>query len=93
VPEPMDILEMTAAPEFAGEQEEQPDEGEEYEEGIMIRRSNLLHFQETLVDIRSKIENLQRDARQDKLEVQQMFQAIMDRLPPAAGPSAPPPAP
>jgi hypothetical protein len=59
----------------------------------MIRRSDLLHFQETLVDIRSQIADLQRDARQDRLEVQQMFRAIMDRLPPAAGPSAPPPAP
>jgi hypothetical protein len=93
VPEPMDIPKMVAEPEFATEQEEQPDEREEYEEGIMIRRSNLLHFQETLVDIQSQIANLQRDARQDRLEVQQMFRAIMDRLPPAAGPSAPPPAP
>jgi hypothetical protein len=59
----------------------------------MIRRSDLLHFQETLVDIRSQIADLQRDARQDRLEVQQMFRAIMDRLPPAAGPSAPPPTP
>jgi hypothetical protein len=93
MPEPMDIPEMAAAPELAIEQEEQPDEGEEYEEGIMIRRSDLLHFQETLVDIQSQIADLQRDARQDRLEVQQMFRAIMDRLPPAAGPSAPPPAP
>jgi hypothetical protein len=44
------------------------------------------------VDLRSQIANLQRDARQDRLEVQQMFRAIMDRLPPAAGSSAPPPA-
>jgi hypothetical protein len=57
----------------------------------MIRRSDLLHFQETLMDIRYQIANLQRDARQDKLEVQQMFRALMDRLPLAAGPSAPPP--
>jgi hypothetical protein len=93
VPEPMDTPEMAYEPEFAAEQEEQPDEGEEYEEGIMIRCSDLLHFQETLVDIRSNIADLQRDARQDRLEVQQMFRAIMDRLPPAAGPSAPPPGP
>jgi hypothetical protein len=86
VPEPMDIPEMAAEPEIAAEQEELLDESEEYEEGITIRRSDLLHFQETLVD-------LQRDARQDRLEVQQMFRAIMDRLPPAAGSSAPPPAP
>jgi hypothetical protein len=73
VPEPMDTPEMAYEPEFAAEQEEQPDEGEEYEEGIMIRRSDLLHFQETLVDIRSQITDLQRDARQDRLEVLQMF--------------------
>jgi hypothetical protein len=60
----MDIPEMAAAPKRAAEQEEQQDEGEEYEEGIMIRRSDLLHFQETLVDIRSQIADLQRDARQ-----------------------------
>jgi hypothetical protein len=89
----MDIPEMVAEPERAAEQEEQPGEGEEYEEGIMIRASDLLHFQDTLLDIRSQIADLQRDARQDRLEVQEMFQAIMDRLPPAAGPSAPPPAP
>jgi outer membrane protein TolC len=93
VPEPMDIPEMEAEPERAAEQEELLDESEEYEEGVMIRRLDLLHFQETLVDIRSQIADLQRDARQDRLEVQQMFRAIMDRLPPAAGPSAPPPAP
>jgi hypothetical protein len=58
VPEPMDIPEMADEPEFATEQEEQPDEGEEYEEGIMIRCSDLLHFQETLVDIRSQIADL-----------------------------------
>jgi outer membrane protein TolC len=89
----MDIPEMAATPERAAKQEEQPDEDEEYEEGIMIRRSDLLQFQETLVDIRSQIADLQRDARQDRLEVQQMFRAIMDRLPPAARPSTPPPAP
>jgi hypothetical protein len=93
VPEPMDIPEMAAEPEIAAEQEELLDESEEYEEGITIRRSDLLHFQETLVDIRSQIADLQRDARQDRLEVQQMFRALMDRLPPAAGSSAPPPAP
>jgi outer membrane protein TolC len=89
----MDIPEMAAELEKAAEQEKQPDEGEEYEEGIMIRASDLLHFQDTLLDIRSQIADLQRNARQDRLEVQQMFRAILDRLPPAAGPSAPPPAP
>jgi hypothetical protein len=88
--EPMDIPEMAAEPERAAEQEEQPDEGEEYEEGIMIRPLDLLHFQDTLVDIRSQIADLERDARQDRLEVQEIFQAFLDRLPPVAGPSAPP---
>jgi hypothetical protein len=55
VPEPMDIPEMAAEPEIAAEQEEPLDESEEYEEGIMIRRSDLLHFQDTLVDLRSQI--------------------------------------
>jgi hypothetical protein len=40
----MDIPEMAAEPEREAEQKEQPDDGEEYEEGIMIRRSDLLHF-------------------------------------------------
>jgi hypothetical protein len=57
-PEPMDIPEMAAEPERAAEQEELPDEGEEYEEGIMISASDLLHFQDTLVDIRSQIADL-----------------------------------
>jgi hypothetical protein len=97
VPEPMDIPEMAAEPEIEAEQE-QPEEYdeeplEEDEECITIRRSDLLHFQDTLVDIRSQIADLQRDARQDRLEVQEMFRAIMERLPPAAGPHAPPPAP
>jgi ribosome modulation factor len=75
-PEPMDIPEMAAEqimaadPERAADQEEQP---EEYKEGIMLRASDLLHFQDTLVDIRSQFADLQRDARQDRLEVQEMF--------------------
>jgi outer membrane protein TolC len=84
---------MAAEPERAAEQEKQPGEREEYEEGIMIRALDLLHFQDTLLDIQSQIVDLQRDARQDRLEVQEMFRAIMDRLPPPAGPSTPPPAP
>jgi hypothetical protein len=109
VPEPMDIPEMAAeqimAVEPQREAEEQPEEYEEEqleedEECITLRRSDLLHFQDTLLDIRSQIKDVQaqfvdfqRDARQDRLEVQEMFRAIMDRLPPAAGPHAPPPAP
>jgi hypothetical protein len=86
----MDIPEMAAEqimasdPEREAEQEEQPEEyEEEYEEGIMLRASDVLHFQDTLVDIRSQIRDvrsqfvdLQRDARQDRLEVQEMFRAI-----------------
>jgi hypothetical protein len=37
------------------------------------------------VDIRSQIVDLHRDARQDRLEIQGMFRAILDRLPPASG--------
>jgi hypothetical protein len=92
-PEPMDILEIVAEPERAAEQEEQLEEEEEYEERITLRASDLLHFQDTLVDIQSQIADLQNDARQDRLEIQGMFRAILDRLPPASGPSAPPPAP
>jgi hypothetical protein len=101
-PEPMDIPKLVAEHEMAFEPQrqtkEQPEEYEEEqleedEECITLRRSDLLHFQDTLVDIQSQIADLQRDARQDRLEVQQMFRAIMDRLPPAVGPHAPPPAP
>jgi hypothetical protein len=94
----MDIPEIVAEHEMAFEPQRQPEEYEEEqleedEECITLRRSDLLHFQDTLVDIRSQIADLQRDARQDRLEVQQMFGAIMDRLPPAAGPHSPPPTP
>jgi hypothetical protein len=93
----MDIPEMATEQEMAAEQimvaepeqEEQPEE----EEYIMLKASDLLHFQDTHVDIRSQIVDLQRDARQDRFEIQGMFRAILDRLPPASGPSAPPPAP
>jgi hypothetical protein len=47
-PEPMDIPEMVVKPERATDEEE-------YDEGIMLRASDLLHFQDTLVDIRSQI--------------------------------------
>jgi hypothetical protein len=78
-PEPMDIPELAAEHEMAfepqREAEEQPEEYED-EECITLRRSDLLHFQDTLVDIRSQIRDvrfhfsdLQRDVRQDRLEV------------------------
>jgi hypothetical protein len=57
-PEPMDIPEMAAEHEMAVESEratDQEEQPEEYEEGIMLRASDLLHFQDTLVDIRSQI--------------------------------------
>jgi hypothetical protein len=85
--------------EEAYEQPEEYEEEHKDEECITLRCSDLLHFQDTLVDIRSQIRDvrfqfvdLQGDIRQDRLEVQEMFRAIMDRLPPAAGPHAPPPA-
>jgi hypothetical protein len=53
-PEPMDIPELAAEHEMAfepqREAEEQPEEYED-EECITLRRSDLLHFQDTLVDI------------------------------------------
>jgi hypothetical protein len=48
---------MAAEPERAIEQE-QPEEEKEYEEGITLRASDLLHFQDTLMDIRSQIADL-----------------------------------
>jgi hypothetical protein len=48
-PVPMDIHEVATEPEKAAEQEEQLVEEEEYEEGITIRASDLLHFQDTLL--------------------------------------------
>jgi hypothetical protein len=65
----MDIPEMAAEqimavdPEREAELEEQPEEyEEEYEEGIMLRASGVLHFQDTLVDIRFQFADLQKDA-------------------------------
>jgi septal ring factor EnvC (AmiA/AmiB activator) len=99
----MDIPEMAAEHEMAVEPQreaEQKEQLEEDEEHITLRRSDFLHFQDTLVDIRSQIRDVrsqfvdfQRDVRQDRLEVQEMFRAIMDRLPLASRPSAAPPAP
>jgi hypothetical protein len=96
-PEPMDIPEMAieqeraAKLERAAEQEEQPEEEEEeYEETITLRASNFVAFQDILEDMRFQITNIQRDARQDRLETQEMLRAILDRLPPASRSSAPP---
>jgi hypothetical protein len=70
----MDIPEIVAEHEMTFEPQRQPEEYaeeqlEEDEECITLRRSDLLHFQDTLVDIRYQIADLQRDARQDRLEV------------------------
>jgi molecular chaperone GrpE (heat shock protein) len=105
-PEPMDIHEMTAEqeivaePEMAEEHEEeaeqepeaedQPDE-EEYEEMITLSAADVYALQDTLEDIRFQILNIQRDARQDRLELQAMLQDILSRLPPALGTSPPAP--
>jgi hypothetical protein len=89
----MDIPEMAVEPKRAVEQEEQPEEEEEYKETITLRASDFVHLQDTLEDMRSQIAYLQRDARQDRLEIREMFRAILDRLPPASGHSVPPPAP
>jgi hypothetical protein len=76
----------------ATEQEEQPEEEEEeeYEETITLRASDFVAFQDILKDMRSQITDLQRNARQDRLETHDMLRAILDRLPPAFGSSAPP---
>jgi hypothetical protein len=52
----------------------------------------ILHaLQDTLEDMRFQIISIQRDARQDRLETQDMLRAILDRLPPASGTSSAPP--
>jgi molecular chaperone GrpE (heat shock protein) len=104
-PEPMDIHEMAAKQEIAAkpemaeeheeeaeqepEAEDQPDE-EEYEETITLSAADVYALQDTLEDIRFQISNIQRDARQDRLELQAMLQDILSRLPPA-GTSPPAP--
>jgi deoxyadenosine/deoxycytidine kinase len=81
-PEPMDIQERAAEPERAAEHDEQPEE-EEYEEMITLRATDFYALQDTLKDIQFQIADMQRDARQDRLETQDMLRAILDRLPPA----------
>jgi hypothetical protein len=81
----------TAAPEPAVPPVElEKEEEEEYEEMIMLKASDFVAFQDILEDMRSQITDLQRNARQDMLETQDMLRDILDRLPPALGPSAPP---
>jgi hypothetical protein len=96
--EPMDISEMAVEPERAAEpervakQEEQPEEEEEeeYEETITLRASDFVSFQDILEDMRFQITDMKRSARQDRLETHEMLRPILDRLPPASRPSAPP---
>jgi hypothetical protein len=95
-PELMDIQEIAAEPEMAEEHEEeaeqeeeaddQPDE-EKQEETITLRAADFYALQDTLEDIRFHILDIQRDARQDRLELQDMLQDILSRLPPASGTS------
>jgi hypothetical protein len=94
-PKPMDIQEMVAKqervteqeraaePERAAEHNEQLEEEEEYEETMTLRAAYFYALQNTLEDIRFQIADIQRDARQDRLETQDMLRAILDRLPPA----------
>jgi hypothetical protein len=93
IPEIVAEQEIAAEPERAAEQEEQPEEEEEYEETITLRASDFVSFQDILEDIRFQVADLHRTVHQDRLETQEMLRAILDRLPPASGPSAPPPAP
>ena len=87
--EPMDIHEMATKqeratePEREAEHDEQPEKKEEYEETITLRAADFYALQDTLEDIRFQIADIQKDARQDKLETQDMLQAILDRLPSA----------
>jgi hypothetical protein len=83
----------TSAPKPAEppmEPEIEEEEEEDYEETITLRASDFVAFQDILEDMRFQIANIQRDARQDRLETQAMLRAILDRLPPASGSSAPP---
>jgi hypothetical protein len=85
----MDIQEMAAEqesaaePQRAAEKEEQPEEEEEkYEETITLKAVDFYALQDTLEDIQFQIANIQRDARQDRLETQDMLRAILYTLPP-----------
>jgi hypothetical protein len=103
-PEMMDVDEpvvpelavpKTAAPEPAEppiepEEEEEEEEEEEYKETITLRASDFVAFQDILEDMRFQIADMHRTACQEWLETQEMLQTILDKLPPASGPSAPP---
>jgi hypothetical protein len=73
-PKPMDIHEMAAEqeratePKRAAEYDEQPEEEEEYEETITLKAADFYALQDTQEDIQFQIADIQRDARQDRLE-------------------------
>ena len=91
-PEMMDIEEPAAQlePSTQPEAEDESDE-KEYEETITLSAKDIHALQDTLEDIRFQISNIQRDARQDRLDSQAMLQDILSRLPPAPGASSAPP--
>jgi hypothetical protein len=77
----MDIEEPAAQPEPSAQPEaavdpdaaDDKEEGEEYEETITISASDLVALQDTLDDMRSKIDNIERDAHQAQLKVKERF--------------------
>ena len=73
--EMLNIEEPEAQPEVAIEPDAAVDEeeGEEYEETITISASDLVALQDTLDDMRFKIANIERDARQAQLEAEERF--------------------
>jgi hypothetical protein len=90
-PELMDMDEAAAAtkPEPAAKEEVKQ------EETITVSIADYRAMQQTLADIRFELADMQRDARQDKLEaneryhaLQAMLHAILVRLPPASGASS-----
>jgi hypothetical protein len=92
--EMMDVDELVVLKTSAPEPVEPPVEPEiekdeeDYEETITLKASDFVASQDILEDIQFQIANVQRDARQDRLETQAMLRAILDRLPPASRSSA-----
>jgi hypothetical protein len=92
--EMMDVDELVVLKTSAPEPVEPPVEPEiekdeeDYEETITLKASDFVASQDILEDIIFQIANVQRDARQDRLETQAMLRAILDRLPPASRSSA-----
>jgi hypothetical protein len=63
------VLEPAVKPDAADEEEE-----EEYEEMITIKASDLIALKDSLDDMRFKITNIRRDARQAQLEAEETFE-------------------